>query len=402
MTLSVEQSNAAKGIKDWYSNSSDPLFTLHGYAGTGKTFLLQELASTFTGTLACCAPTGKAASVLKSKLDGIDVTTVHKLLYSPNSAGSGEYEILKKKLKENPDDFELSQQVEDMRRDLTSSKLSFEYNGGPDVAKDQLIIVDESSMATKAMRDDLVSTGAKILFVGDGGQLPPVGDDGWFTKATPNAVLEEVHRQALESPIIRLSMDVRNGSVDRAQYQSDLCRIVSKTEVTHQQWMDADQVITGMNRTRHKLNKWFRKKLEYEGQIPQKDERLICLKNAQRGPFINGVQMNCIGDAYVDDSGQWLISVEYDGQIYTDVPFYEYHCLKTYSDGEKEEPFFSRRGLLELDYAYAITCHKSQGSEWNNVIVADDKMMKQKKEFRKQWLYTAVTRAKEQLTWIQD
>lgn len=402
MPLTMEQSDALGQIKNWAKGDEDDfMFTLHGFAGTGKTFLMQHLINSWGDDIICCAPTGKAASVLKSKLDGHDVSTIHSLLYSPDSPAIEEYKLLKALAKENPDDQELANDLEDMRRRLTDVKLTFSYSGGTDIAPGQLVVVDEASMVTKGMLDDFRETQAKVLFVGDGGQLPPVGDGGWFINNKPDAILQEVQRQALDNPIIRLSMDIRNRSLNKIDYQYDECKIISKLELSHDEWMEADQVITGKNVTRHRLNKWFRSKLGYEGFLPQKGEKLICLKNMKGKPYINGVQMVCTEDA-TEEAGRYFIGIEYEDQPYSEVEFYDYHCTKTYNSRALEEPFEMRRRLLELDFAYAITCHKSQGSEWPSVIVADDRMRIHDKENRARWLYTAVTRAKEKLTWVVD
>lgn len=406
MGLTTEQQDAANAIHHWMksNNPDDWFFSLHGFAGTGKTFLLQYLVNQCYQNTICCAPTGKAASVLRGKL-GIDVTTVHSLLYSPQEMSTKKYEEARLRLEKDKKNQELIDEVEELRLQLVKSKINFEYKDQSATNfKGMLVACDEASMTDLQMRDDFQSTGAKVLFVGDGGQLPNVGGAGWFINNKPDFTLNEVQRQALESPIIRLSMEIREGRVNRSTFKSGDCRLVDKTALCHQDWLDADQIITGRNATRMRLNKWFRRKNEFTNVLPMAGEKLICLKNGGRySPFINGVQFNCIGDgARMIEDGNHIIDVEYDGSEMKNVPFYDYHVRRNYDQLQKEIPFQMRRGLFELDYGYAITCHKSQGSEWDSVIICDDKMQAGNLDFRKRWLYTAVTRAKEKLLWVKD
>lgn len=401
-TLTQEQVRAYDAIHKWFK---DPhahwKFTVHGYAGTGKTWLLQYLINNWEGEVICCAPTGKAASVLKAKLDNsISVTTVHSLLYKPLEGDIVKYTDLKKALSEDPDNKKLKAEVEDLRIELTSTNVDFHFDGQD--FKGQLIIVDESSMVTSQMRDDFESTGARVIFVGDGGQLPPVGDDGWFINEKPDALLQDVQRQALDNPIIRLSMEVRTGRPKMRDYQYDNCMILKSDTLPDEEWLAADQIITGMNVTRRGLNSWLREELGYgDHWQPLKGERLVCLKNMKNTHFVNGIQMECLADARQTKTKVNHIDVKIGDTEYLGTSFYDFHCRVTYED-VKEEPYQTRLGLVELDFAYAITCHKAQGSEWDSVILADDNMRKRDKENRRRWLYTGVTRAKEKLVWVKN
>jgi len=92
---------------------------------------------------------------------------------------------------------------------------SFElWNNSPAV-KAKLIVIDECSMVDAELGRDLLSFGAPVLVLGDPAQLPPISGGGFFTDAAPDAMLTEVHRQAQDDPIVRLSMEVRAGRRDR-------------------------------------------------------------------------------------------------------------------------------------------------------------------------------------------
>ena len=387
--------------KDWE-------YRMGGFGGTGKTTTIGGVIdSTKHDKIVVCAPTGKAASVLTKKLDGREVMTIHKALYNPIEPSQKKLEELHKAMKDNPDDKAARIAYEQERKASGERKLGFSIKAEPVIDRKTFVIVDEASMVNTQMREDLHETGAKVLFVGDPGQLPPVGDGGWFVKGKLDSCLKSIHRQALESPIVRLSMKIREGSFSRADFQTPDCRITRKSEgtVSPDDWMSADQIITGRNFTRHKINRFIRKRLGRTNFLPVKDERLICLKNenVMGVSFINGLQCVALSDAVWDEEKQQnIIDILIDEKEIEDVPFYDYHCRKNYDGSILEAPWNTRRNMREFDFAYAITCHKSQGSEWDSVIIADDYMNRKDKEFRRRWLYTAVTRAKSKLLWVQD
>ncbi len=128
------------------------------------------------------------------------------------------------------------------------------------------------------------------------------------------------------------------------------------------------------------------------------------MKNASEYFFINGVQAETL-DAFVFDAEMdcCLGPILYDGNPLESSCFYPFPFRATYDESLKEATWWERAqmvDLLEFDYAYAITVHKAQGSEWNRVIIADDQMKAGDKNFRQRWLYTAVTRAKQELLWL--
>lgn len=401
-----EQDKALVSIMEWL-RVGGWIFTLAGYAGTGKTTLLQHLINTIGRPFLCCAPTGKAASVLRGKIPGLTVKTVHQLLYQPQGESLRELDRLEKEL----DDARANEKptadiflaIKEEKERLSREDVRFTPKPSPELLPGKLVIVDEASMVSRKMMEDFEGTGCKVLFVGDEGQLPPVNDDSWFIGYEHNARLTTVMRQALDSPIIRLSMQVREGEVNLEEYKEGACIITDKDSIDPQAWHEANQVLTGSNASRHRLNRFFRKALGRNGSVlPVAGDKLICLKNDhyKLPPWINGVQFLAAGPVEDPGDGIHYLSCDYDG-IEQQLEFYPYHCHKHYKEDLEEEPRESRRGVFEADYAYAITVHKSQGSEWPYVIIADDGMQLGNKPFRQRWLYTAVTRAKEKLILVR-
>ena len=401
MKLQSQQEAAFRAIVNWALNDKDKMFfKLGGFAGTGKTFLLSYLIQNLQMSMSCHAPTGKATSVLSAKLKGVSVpiTTVHKAIYSPIEPDSSIIEELQEQLELDPNNSDLQIELDIETDNYNSQEVKFAFRGPLQQGAEHLMIVDETSMVSEQMMKDLLATGCKVLFVGDPGQLPPVKSNDWFNNVEFDFVLTDVQRQALDSPIIRLSMDIRNGNSYVGKYNTDECRVINKPQMKVSDMMASDQLITGSNRSRRELNRLLRRKLKFTGDLPLKGEKLICLKNCKTG-YINGVQATALTNA-TDDFGSVRLDIEYEGEKRKQVQIYDYHCRVHYDNQLVEEPWYMRRDKQEFDFAYAITCHKSQGSEWDDVIVIDDQMNSQNFNFRKRWLYTAATRASKKLALV--
>lgn len=401
MILTAQQEAAISKISRWYHNSDSQCLRMGGYAGTGKTTLLQQFINGLDKKPLCCAPTGKAASVLQQRLANATVSTIHRALYTPSSASTAELDRLEALVINTPDDVDVRKSYEEEKKRLSEAGVGFSLNEKHGIESGQLVIIDEASMVTPQMAEDLEATGARILYVGDPGQLPPVMSGGFFDDTPPDIMLTEIMRQALDNPIVRLSMTIRDGR-DPGYFNHGNCRRIMRNTLPKDEWLTADQVITGKNDTRRKLNRFFRETMGHSPSWwPQAGERVVCLKNTYYGRvLVNGVQGVMLSNARVDEDGELAGDICYEGLNYINLSLYRYPFAAHYSTKAMEEPFASREHLSEFDYAYAVTVHKSQGSEWDKVILADDGIRAGGADFRKRWLYTGITRAKEELIWI--
>ncbi len=416
MKLTQHQDEALVAINRWLNTKtidrSNWLFTISGYAGTGKTTLLQHLINNMGDKPICCAPTGKAASVLSSKLSGVSVQTIHQILYKPSSKNLTKLDqLVANKVAyiantPNPDvkivkqlDTEIAQEQDR----IASIKVSFSMKENLNKLRGKVIFIDEASMVSAKMLNDFSNIGCKVLMVGDGFQLPPVNSPAWFAERKHDANLTEVMRQALDSPIIRLSVGIRERNVNVHDYSSGDCILCMKKFLDTEDWLSADQVLTGTNASRQRINRFFRKQLGRDhSNLPVAGDKMICLKNDHyRMPcWINGIQFKITDDTKPIEGGMGLFA-EYEGVHFNGQDFYTYDCLSHYDPNAEKLDISMRDGLFECDYAYGITVHKAQGSEWDSVIVADDKMRNNDHDFRVKWLYTAVTRAKKKLYVVQ-
>lgn len=416
MKYTLDQENALSAINLWLSAPYDDdnwFFALAGYAGTGKTTLLQKIISDQQLAPICCAPTWKAASVLKSKLPPqVEVKTVHSILYNPCDRQMHHLDKLIAErvsiISDRSDDVKAIKKIDTaiaQEKDrLANLRVNFKVKPNLEKLRGKLIIVDEASMVSERMALDFKLLGCKVLFVGDSFQLPPVNSIAWFAKVDKHASLEHVVRQALDSKIIQLSVQIREGLIDQKMFQKGECILRGKDKLSYSDWLAADQVITGSNKSRQRINRFFRKQLARDNShFPVNGDKLICLKNDQyKYPaWVNGTQFVANGDCEIQPEGHLGLFGLYEGVNLLGIEFHTHPCEVHYNPEAIEVERDMRDGLFECDYAYCITGHKSQGSEYDFVIIADDKMNNENKDFRAKWLYTAVTRAKQKLILCQ-
>src|ERR1700680_4697483 len=251
-----QQDAALQGIAQWWKEGRRraPIFRLFGYAGTGKTTLVKHIAEDIKGKVLFAAFTGKAACVMRSKgCDG--ASTIHRLIYKPQEQNE-----------ENP---------------------TFELWHKAPAGDAKLIIIDECSMVDAELARDLMSFEVPLLVLGDPAQLPPIQGGGFFTDCEPDAMLTEVHRQAQNDPIVRMSMDVREGrELDIGRYGES--EVISRGELDPERVMSADQVLVGRNNTRRAYNMRVRQKQDIEDPLPVAGDTMVCLRNNRKKGLFNG------------------------------------------------------------------------------------------------------------------
>lgn len=375
MEFSPQQDEALKAVARWLKAGRPQIFRLFGYAGTGKTTLARYFAEHVDGQVQFAAFTGKAAQVLRSK-GAVNARTIHSLIYRPRG----------------------EEAVEDEATGKTSMSPTFSLNRQSPVARARLIIVDECSMVDEQLGRDLLSFGTPVLVLGDPAQLPPISGGGFFTEHEPDFLLTEIHRQARDNPIIRLALDVREG---REFMRGDFgtARVIGKEAVTQDLVLKADQVLVGTNRTRRRYNQRLRELKGFPAVYPQAGDKLVCLRNDPAKGLLNGSlwKVMTASRETVKPGINLLVSPEEDDP---ERGVAKIKLLKAaFEDGEGEIPWNTKKRFDDFDYGYALTVHKAQGSQWNEIVLFDESWAF--KETRQCWLYTAITRAAERLTIVR-
>jgi len=409
MEWSPNQDAALKAVDKWYRDGDEQVFRLFGYAGTGKTTLAKHLAENTGGRVAFAAYTGKAASVLASK-GCPNASTIHSLIYIPYSKSTAKLRDLEEalralELERIADDEPETAQMKQLRQQIEVekgevNKPMFMLNPDSEVPYLDLLIIDECSMVGEEMGRDLLSFGTKILVLGDPAQLPPVASGGFFTDHEPDHMLTDIHRQAENDPIIHLATLVRNGkSLSYGDY--GLSRVMAQSKLTPELPMAQDQLIVGRNATRHNINRRCRELLGFDPDsgVAEKD-KVVCLRNNHDLGLMNGTLWEVLFAEHYPDAQRVTMQVK-DWGVDTDFTLAVESWEPTfYGDAfgtpAKSIPYWDRRDAEEFDYGYALTCHKSQGSQWDNVMVFDESGAF--RDDAKRWLYTAITRAAKAVT----
>jgi exodeoxyribonuclease-5 len=389
MILTKKQEEGLKIAVERYKRK-EKYTCIAGYAGTGKSTLVRfivEALGVSDDDICYATFTGKAAQVLLKK-GNKNVSTLHKLLYNSFPKPDG----------------------------------TFYRKPVPDVPY-KIVIVDEVSMAPRDLMELLFKYRCHVICLGDPFQLPPVDkdqDNGLL--ASPHVFLDEVMRQAAESEIIRLTMDIRAGKTIPMQAGKEVM-VLPRHELSSGMLTWADQILVGTNATRVGLNNEMRNLLGRSG-APQDGDKVICLRNYwesianNEDPLVNGT-IGYLKNSFEDFvqlprymGGQQIEVLRADFGSDSDALFYDMPMdMKMILTGERcvdwktaykmsKNP--KTTGLLpkEFTYGYAITCHKAQGSEWDNVLVVEEKFPFNKEEHAR-WLYTACTRASEKLVLVR-
>ena len=391
MILTKKQEQGLKLCIEKYING-ERYCVISGYAGAGKSTLVKVIVQNLPGVdpeedvvYACF--TGKAAQVLLKK-GNKNVTTLHKLLYESIPKPDGTF--------------------------FRKPKTEIGY---------KIVVVDEVSMAPRNLMELLFRHDVFIIALGDPFQLPPVDkdqDNGLLNNS--DIFLDEIMRQSLDSEIIQLSMKIRNyESID--YFKGHDVIVMSKSDLNTGVLQWADQILVGTNATRVAINNQMRDLLG-RGSRPENGDKVICLRNYwdsfadNDDPLVNGTigyinnvyesfnripswaGSNTIKVLYADfvsDSGAdfgWLQMDE--KEILTGERCLDYKTIYRLMSNRRTQHLIP----MEFTYGYAITYWKAQGSEWDKVVVLEEKFPYDK-ETHARAMYTAVTRASEKLVWVR-
>lgn len=375
-------------IENWWDNSADQVYELSGVAGAGKTTLIKyfiEYMGIDWSSVAFVAFMGKAA--IQMARNGLPAQTIHSLIYN--------YE-------EVPDLDENGNIQINERYKVKMKKVFVKRKKIPKHIK--LIVVDEAGMVSEKIARDLLSYGVPVIALGDLNQLPPVFGAPFFLKK-PNFHLTKIMRQAENNPIVWLANQVLDGKeLTTGVYGKS--SVIKKTDLNEFILNDADVVLTGTNRLRHEINTLFRENIKNikKLDVPNIGEKIICRKNNW-----NRCIDNCIYLAnglsgfveYVDMEsfdGKGLkidFRPDFMKKQFKNVVLDYKKLFASHHDDELVDKFAFTRDHFE--FAYAITVHLSQGSQYDNVLFLNERTSFDKETYKK-LQYTAITRAMKKIT----
>jgi len=416
--LSPDQKTAVDRAKAWWVTSRRR-FAISGPAGTGKTRLIPEIIAALqlsSAEVCIVAPTNKACEVLREKLpQGAGfrsrVSTFHSLIYKY------------------------------LQPTYDGEDVVFATNGTkspqPNV---KLVICDEASMLTDIDVESLESC-YRMLYLGDGAQLPPVIVEGQTPEGarqskaatvllSPDAELDTIWRQSEGSSILEAANLVRSGEIlEPSLWEDGATQVLSEAEghIDRSSFLrllkDSDAVLVAKNVTRVRVNQIIRQLRGYERSpadwFPKPGEALVATERASdreypgQPPISNGQQLvidtvvgiverkkvstselvECVEiEAHFKEDptkkGRWVISKEM--------------LLGHHVVGDKvvtKSIAGMRSGVLRCEWAYALTVHKAQGSEWKRVVIVDHGGYE--RIGMREWTYVALTRARVTVTVVR-
>ena len=427
------------------STKSNPTYILRGYAGTGKTTLATTLVKTLPEIgmeYVLMAPTGRAAKVLSSYTQRY-ASTIHKKIYLVQTYPDGGMRMVRAENKHKNTLFivdeasMIGEEQEFGARSLLDDLLEYVFSGDH----------------------------CRLLLIGDTAQLPPVGNDNspaldidylqsQFPLTIASFELTEVKRQALQSGILSNATHLREELTQHdLVYQlplfdinfGDTYRIDPETfeELLFKAFGNDDNdavIVCKSNKRANLFNQAVRSRsLNIEGEIATGDKLMIVKnnyywtdENKEISFIANGDMAEIMKIARFEDLyGFHFADVELSFPDYPDAPNLEVKILLDTLNSESasltEEESMRLRSAIEADYmdipnrreryramkqnpwfnalqvkfAYALTCHKTQGGQWKQVFV--DSSLNLKEELEKEdlrWLYTAITRAQERLYFV--
>lgn len=367
-----QQKEAIDKAVAWYHGFQNyehrkQVFFLAGYAGTGKTSVAKTIADLCAPAyrVVFVAPTGKAASRLRQK-GCRGAKTLHQVIYN-------------------------------VRGEDEDGDPIFIGKGALDEGP-TLIVCDEASMLGEWDNKQLMSHGICVLALGDTGQVPPVKQAAVYVKGREDVLLTEIERQNANSNIVRASMFVRQGKrIPYREYDDFRVRnYVSDADLIEHAGEFA-QILCSRNDTRHAYNKRIRALLGFTGELPNIGEKIVCTFNQHKADLMNGEQ------GIVLRYGEMPLAEYEDNEEPTMLVY-----IKSLTTGKEMSAKFNpasfdkneavrlvaQKSVGGFDYGNVLTIHKSQGSEWQHILVIEEQLRSNYAEL----MYTAYTRAIDRCT----
>ena len=446
-TPTAQQSELAMHLANYISKSTESeVFVLKGYAGTGKTTMVAALSDVlpqFNFKVVLLAPTGRAAKVL-ANYSSKQAFTIHKKIYKPTAVAGGGVKFLLGQNMHTNTVFIIDEAS--MIGHSNNEKSMFESNG---------LLYDLIEYVFSG-------TNCRLIFVGDTAQLPPVGNDespaldkkflsDLFNVSAVGVELTDVVRQKSESGILYNATTLRSTLGDKeagiptiiTQNFKDVVRVegYELQELIEESYsrhgVEGTALITRSNKRANAYNARIRAVIRQQYEELCGGDYLMAVKNnyfwleptSKAGFIANGdilrvEKVRGISEKYGFKFADVVVAmVDYPDEptmeiklllstLYTDGPALNYEQAGIFyqnilADHEhitnkrarmleiKKSPYYN---ALQVKFAYAITCHKSQGGQWDHVYVEQGFNPEDVKgrEF-KRWLYTAMTRASEKL-----
>ena len=446
ITLNEDQLSALGKIYDFlFTGGAQSAFILKGYAGTGKTTLMGALIRWLHSVqrkTVLMAPTGRSAKVLAAH-SGYPASTIHRRIYTVKKDDTGRMrmELVQNKSEKTIFIVDEASMIGDASADTNSN--------GRSLLADLLEYVYSGERC-------------RLILIGDNAQLPPVGMD--LSPALNDKKVESilggpvyqfeltsVVRQKKDSLILSNATEIRN-QIRTGQFAELKINVNRHLDVREIEMVELEDelmscfdrhdsnqsiIVTRSNKDAYQFNMQIRNRIfERESEIESGDRIMIVKNNyywkipGRRQNFLANGDMVIVDRVHaIVEFGNYrfaecmvqladeetdpfhlivlLNSIEYQGPS---IPSKELFSMReemirsgVLDSSEAQEKFFQNPyfNAVQIKYAYAVTCHKSQGGQWQNVFVYQGYLTEEMLDLGYyRWLYTAITRATERLNLV--
>ncbi len=446
-TVTYKQDMALKLMAQFVlSEEKSETFLLKGYAGTGKTTLIGTLVKNLwkaQKSFVLLAPTGRAAKVI-SNYSGKQALTIHKKIYMPKSEGVGKvtFSLQKNKARNVIFIVDEASMIPDINQDsrlfengsLLDDLMHYVYSGHGC----KLLLIGDTAQLPPVKLDISPALEQRTL-------------ENHYNKEVISLELDEVLRQQKESGILYNATRIRD-ALDSGFFDSFKINEVNFPEVIRpsdgQEIMDAIQdsydahgnedtvIIVRSNKRANLYNQNIRERILFREEELSAGDFLMVVKNnyfwvkphseagfVANGDIIEVLEIFAIKELYGFRFAEVSIRmVDYPNMkpietvllletLTSETPSLSYEdSNKLYEEVKKDfadiksnyKRFLSIKNnkyfnALQVKFSYAITCHKSQGGQWNTVFIEQPYLPNGIDKDYLRWLYTAMTRAKERL-----
>lgn len=387
MIANKEQLKIINEGVNFYLNSSEQVFQIDGEAGTGKSFVLNEIAKRLNFKMTEILPMayiGQAALVMRTK-GMYTAKSIHSSIYEP------------------VEEIDTSRTNTVFNRPILKTVWKLK-----DLSNYKALFIDEGWMVPDGkIKNDLLSTGLKIFVAGDSGQLPPIdGNPAFLTSGKVHHLIEPM-RQSLNSPILYLAKRARHGlPIDCGLYGNNAL-VIEERDLNDRMLSIANSIICYRNNTRDSFNKYIRENIYHHSRdIPSYGDRVICRKNNWNAE-VDGISLanGLVGTVCNEPSPLLFDGITFHMDFLPDLlntPFLNVSCDYNYFTGNSE----TRRKIKndqysvgeKFEFAYASTAHLSQGSEYPVGIYIEEEC---RNNIFNQINYVGITRFKQGLIYVK-
>lgn len=384
--LTNDQIYLLHDLEHWFKKGSTQKFEISGAPGTGKStiinYFIERMDLTKEDVMFMCYM-GKACARLVQ--NGIPAKTIHSSIYRA------------KRVKKRDENGKII--LDKYDKPIYTYKFELRDNLPKNV---KLIVIDEASMVPESIAEDILSFEIPVITLGDLNQLPPVFGKSYFLQS-PDYVLHEIMRQKEGDPIIYLSQEVLKGSnLEYGLYGKSA--VIRKEDMNAFLFKTSEAILTGTNVLRHNINDYMRTKIYNFDQLdrPHVGEKLLCCKNNWNDSidgeiFLMNGMTGIVKRVYHSKATASNMVIDFQPDFSKKYFKYIKFNYKHLNDPMNVSPSLHDN---VMEYGYAITTHRAQGSEWGKVLYIHEDFLRDREQ-RKRLMYTAITRARESITIVK-